>query len=399
MVLDRPNCPIAMSNDAARDRIPFHRPAISDREVEAAVNVLRSGWLTTGPKTHAFETAFAARIGVRHALAVNSATAALHLALDAFGVGPGDDVIVPTYTFTACGEVCAYLGARVVLSDVGDDALLGPSQLEAVVTAAARAVIPVHFAGLGADVSALRAVAPGLRYLEDAAHALPSSVGELQVGQLGDAAAFSFYATKTMTTGGEGGMLVTDDDATADRVRVMRLHGISADAWNRYGAGGSWGYEVAEAGFKYNLTDLAAAIGLVQLERLDEMAEQRAAIAGMYDAAFADAGLVEVPPRRAGDRHAWHLYVVRLGLEALTIDRGEVIRRLDESGVGASVHFIPLHLHPHYQRLYGYRPGDFPVAERIFECSVSLPIWPGMTDAHVDRVATTLLGILREARR
>ncbi len=201
----------------------------------------------------------------------------------------------------------------------------------------------------------------------------------MPVGRLGDAAAFSFYATKTMTTGGEGGMLVTDDDALADRARVMRLHGISADAWNRYGSGGSWAYEVVEAGFKYNLTDLAAAIGLVQLERLDEMADARAAIALRYDAAFASSTLLEIPPRRDGDQHAWHLYVVRLALEELSIDRAEVIRRLGEAGIGTSVHFIPLHLHPHYQVRYGYKPGDFPVAERIFERSISLPIWPGMT--------------------
>lgn len=194
-------------------------------------------------------------------------------------------------------------------------------------------------------------------------------------------------------------MLVTDDDALADRARLMRLHGISADAWNRYGEGGAWAYEVAEAGFKYNLTDLAAAIGLVQFERLDELADARAAIAARYDAAFAESTLLETPPRRDGDRHAWHLYVVRLNLESLGTNRAEVIRRLGEAGIGASVHFIPLHLHPHYQRTYGYRPGDFPVAERIFERSVSLPIWPGMTDAQVDRVATTLLEICDAARR
>ena len=341
----------------------------------------------------------AERIGVRHALAMNSATAALHLALEAWGIGDGDDVVVPTMTFTSCGEVCAYLGANVVLSDVGEDALLGPAQLEAAVTNATRAVMPVHFGGLGADVSALRAVAPDARFLEDAAHALPASVRGTPVGRLGDAATLSFYATKTMTTGGEGGMLLTDDDAVAGRVRLMRLHGISADAWNRYGAGGSWAYEVVEAGFKDNMTDLAAAIGLVQLERLDEMADARAAIAARYDAAFAGSELLAIPPRRDGDQHAWHLYVVRLAIEALSIDRAEVIRRLAAAGIGASVHFIPLHLHPHYQTRYGYKPGDFPVAERIFERSVSLPIWPDMTPEQVDRVADTLLDILAAARR
>lgn len=369
------------------------------REIAAAVEVLESGWLTTGPKVLALEQAMTARIGVKHALAVTSATAALHLALEAFDVGPGDEVVIPTTTFTACGEVCAYLGARVVLADVDDDGLIGPAQLEAVVTDATRAVMPVHFAGQGVDVVALRSLAPNARFLEDAAHALPASVNGAPVGRLGDAAAFSFYATKTMTTGGEGGMLLTDDDAVADRARVMRLHGISADAWNRYGAGGSWAYEVVEAGFKYNLTDLAAAIGLAQLERLDEMADARAAIAARYDTAFAGSPLLAAPPRREGDQHAWHLYVVRLALEELSIDRAEVIRRLGEAGIGASVHFIPLHLHPHYQRRYGYAPADFPVAERHFERSVSLPIWPDMTDDQVDRVASALLEILDAATR
>ncbi len=379
--------------------IPFHRPSIGDREIAAAVEVLRSGWLTTGAKAHQLEDAFAERIGAKHALAVNSATAALHLALEGFGIGPGDEVVVPTYTFTACGEVCAYLGAKVVLADVGEDGLLGSSQLEAVATGATRAVMPVHFAGQAVAVAVLRAAAPAARYVEDAAHALPADVRGTPTGRLGDAAAFSFYATKTMTTGGEGGMLVTDDDALASRARVMRLHGISADAWNRYGAGGKWAYEVIEAGYKYNLTDLAAAIGLAQLGRLDELAAARSAIARAYDAAFEGSPLLERPPRRHGDLHAWHLYIVRLNLDALSVDRAGVIERLGQAGIGASVHFIPLHLHPHYQRTYGYQPGDFPVAESIFERTISIPIWPGMTETQVDRVAGTLLEICDAARR
>lgn len=386
-------------SSAEQEPIPFHRPAIGDLEIAAAVEVLRSGWLTTGAKAHALEAAMAQRVGVKHALAVNSATAGLHLALEAWGIGPGDDVVIPTYTFTACGEVCAYLGARVVLADVGEDALMGPDQLNAVLTDATRAVMPVHFAGQGVDVAALRAIAPNARFLEDAAHALPASVNGTPVGRLGDAAAFSFYATKTMTTGGEGGMLVTDDDAVAERARLMRLHGISADAWNRYGSGGSWAYEVVEAGYKDNMTDLAAAIGLVQLERLDELADARAAIAARYDAAFADSTLLERPPRRETDQHAWHLYVVRLDLQALKVDRAKVIELLNEAGIGASVHFIPLHLHPHYQQRYGYQPSDFPMAESIFERSISLPIWPGMTTAQVDRIASTLAEICDAARR
>ena len=381
------------------ETIPFHRPAIGDREIAAATEVLRSGWLTTGRRAHELEERFAERLGVKHALALNSATAALHLALEALGVRRGDEVIVPTYTFTACGEVCAYLGARPVLADVGDDYLLGPDQVEPLLTDATRAVIPVHFAGQAVRTDAIRDVIPtSVRIVEDAAHALPADAGGVPTGRLGDAAAFSFYATKTMTTGGEGGMLTTDDADVAARVGRMRLHGIDADAWNRYGAGGKWFYSVEEAGYKDNLTDLAAAIGLVQLDRLDELAEARASIAAAYDVAFAASEMLRVPPRRAVDRHAWHLYVVQLQLETLAIDRAEVMKRLADAGIGASVHFIPLHLHPYYQRTFGYSAGAFPTAERLYERSISLPIWPGMSPDQVTRVADTLLEILDGAR-
>lgn len=379
--------------------IPFHRPSIGEAEIEAAIEVLRSGWLTTGSRAHAFEAAFAERLGVRHALAVNSATAALHLALEAAGVGQGDEVIVPTYTFTACGEVCAYLGARPVLSDVTDEYLIDVAALEGHVSAHTRAVMPVHFAGLAVDTRRIREVAgPAVRIVEDAAHAFPADLDGTPTGRLGDAAAFSFYATKTMTTGGEGGMLVSEDDAIAERAARMRLHGINADAWNRYGAGGSWRYEVGEAGFKYNMTDLAAAIGLVQLRRIDDLADDRARIATRYDRAFAGSDLVGIPPRRSRDRHAWHLYVVQVSPDNVRVARDEVIAQLARARISASVHFIPLHLHPYYQRQFGYKPGDFPVAERLFERSVSLPAWPGMTDDQVDHVATTLLEICGAAR-
>lgn len=379
-------------------RIPFHRPSIGEAEVEAAADALRSGWLTTGARAHAFEAAFAARLGVRHALAVSSATAALHLALEAAGVGHGDEVIVPTYTFTACGEVCAYLGARPVLVDVREDYLIDASAVASRLGERTRAVMPVHFAGQATDMRGVVADRADVRIVEDAAHALPADVGGTPTGRLGDAAAFSFYATKTMTSGGEGGMLVTDDDAIAARAATMRLHGISADAWNRYGARGRWRYEVTEAGYKYNMTDLAAAIGLVQLRRLDEMADRRARVAARYDAAFEGSEVVRLPPRQQHDRHAWHLYVVRLRLAALSLGRAGVIERLAEAGIGASVHFIPLHLHPYYQRVHGYRRGDFPVAEALYEESLSLPIWPDMTDEQVDRVATALLDICESSR-
>jgi dTDP-4-amino-4,6-dideoxygalactose transaminase len=380
--------------------IPFHKPSIGEREIEAAGGALRSGWLTTGARAHELEVAVARRLGVRHTLALNSGTAALHLALQAFGVGRDDEVIIPTYTFTSCGEVCSYLGAHPVLTDVGADALIGPEQAAGAITKRTRAVMPVHVAGQAVDIKPLRAeLPPAVRILEDAAHAFPADVGGVPVGKLGDAAALSFYATKTMTTAGEGGMLLTDDDDIAAHAARLRLHGINADAWNRYGAGGKWFYEVTEPGFKYNLTDVAAAVGLVQLDRLDEMTAMRTAIAARYDAAFDGCDLLAPPPRRAGDRHAWHLYVVRLALDRLAIARGEVINRLGEAGIGTSVHFIPLHLHPWYQREFGYKPGDFPNAEWIYERSMSLPIWPGMSSEQIDRVANTVLTVLDGARR
>jgi perosamine synthetase len=380
--------------------IPFHRPSMTDAEVAAASDVLRSGWLTTGRRSLEFEAAFAERIGARHAVAVNSATAALHLGLEAFGLKLGDEVIVPTYTFTSSGEVCAYLGAVPRLADVGPDYLLSPDTVSAQVGPGTRAAMPVHFAGLAVDTAPLRAAAgAGVRMIEDAAHALPARVNGTEVGRLGDAAAFSFYATKTMTTGGEGGMLVTDDDGIAARARQMRLHGISSDAWNRYGAGGSWYYEVGAPGFKYNLTDLAAAIGLVQLGRLDELADARRVIAQRYDEHFQQTPLVRIPPRRSAEDHAWHLYVVGLELDLLEADRDVVVAGLTTAGIGASVHFIPLHLHPYYQQAFGYKPGDFPVAEDLYRRSISLPIWPGMSTAQVDRVAGTLLELLDSARR
>jgi dTDP-4-amino-4,6-dideoxygalactose transaminase len=382
------------------ERIPFHKPAIGRREIAAAVEVLRSGWLTTGTRAHELEALVRERIGVRHALAVNSGTSALHLALLTLGVGKGDEVVIPTATFTACGEVCAYLGAIPVLADVGEDGLLGPETVDPHLSTRTKAVMPVHLGGLAVDISAIRSmISDGVAIVEDAAHALPAHVRGVPTGRLGDAAAFSFYATKTVTTAGEGGMLVTDNDDVAARATRLRLHGIDADAWNRYGEGGSWFYQVYEPGFKYNLSDVAAAVGVVQFGRLDELANARAGIAEQYDSALDGCDLLTRPPRRAEDGHAWHLYVPRLALDSLTVDRAEVIRRLAEAGIGTSVHFIPLHLHPWYQRDFGYRPGQFPVAEALFECSISLPIWPGMTKAQVTRVASTLLAILEDARR
>ena len=391
----------------ARPYLPFAYPSITDQERQAVLDVLDSGWLTTGPRTRRFEESFAATVGSRHAIALNSATAALHLALEALGVGPGHEVIVPTWTFASSAEVVVYLGARPVLVDVDPRTLNAtPEAILAAVTPQTRAVVAVHIAGLPVDIERLVALTEplGIPVVEDSAHAFPSRIGGPAgrfAGTFGRAGAFSFYATKTITTG-EGGMLVTDDDAIAERSRTMSLHGISRDAWKRYTVSGSWYYEIEEAGFKYNMTDLAAALGLVQLSRADELFTARRSIAAQYSAAFrasAATDLLELPEDAMDGSHAWHLYIVRLELERLTRDRAAVIEGLREAGIGSSVHFIPLHLHPYYRREWQTKPEDYPVATREYERVISLPIWPGMSESDVERVVGSLASILDGARR
>lgn len=391
----------------AKPFLPFARPSITEREKEAVLGVLDSGWLTTGPLSKDFEERFAAIVGSRHAVAVNSATAALHLALEAMGIGPDDEVIVPTWTFAASAEVVAYRGARPVLVDV-DAATLNatPEQVMAAVTPRTKAVIVVHVAGRPIEIDRLVALLEprGIGIVEDAAHAFPSRVGGPDgryAGTFGTVGAYSFYATKTITTG-EGGMLVTDDPAIADRARLMSLHGISRTAWNRYAASGSWYYEIEDVGFKYNMTDIAAALGLVQLDRAWELLETRRDLARRYAACLGGsqvADLIELPTDATDGSHAWHLYVIRLALERLHIDRGQVIDGLKDLGIGTSVHFIPLHLHPYYRRRWGYGPQDCPVATTEYERVISLPLWPGMSDDDIDRVVRGLEAILGAGRR
>ena len=390
--------------------LPFALPDITDAEVEAVVEVLRSRWLTTGARTRDFETAFAAAVGAPYAVALNSCTAALHLSLEALGVGAGDLVFVPTYTFAASAEVVRYLGAVPVLCDVDPVTLnLDPGDLRDRVkgalaegTGRPAAVIPVHMAGVACELEELWDVARefDLAVVEDAAHAFPASYRGRPVGWLPDdvrgTTCFSFYATKTITTG-EGGMVTTHDEALADRMRLMSLHGLSKQAWNRY-AGGTWKYDIVAAGFKYNLTDLASAMGLVQLGRAEEMSARRAEIAAAYTAALAGRDDV-VCPTVPADRHSpWHLYLLRLAPGAGEADRDRLVELLRAAGIGTSMHFIPLHLHSYYRDLHGYAPDDFPVAYDGYTRGLSLPIYSAMSDADVERVVdavTTALGQLR----
>jgi dTDP-4-amino-4,6-dideoxygalactose transaminase len=380
--------------------LPFALPDIGDEEIAAVTDTLRSGWVTTGPKAKAFEAAFSQWLGddSLHSIAVNSATAGLHLALEAAGIAPGDEVITTTHTFTATAEVVRYLGADVKLVDIDPATLnIDAAAVEAAVGPRTRAIIPVHYAGLAADMPRLLAIAKqhGLKVIEDAAHALPSTSEGALVGTLqSDASVFSFYANKTITTG-EGGMLVTRDDALAARARVMRLHGMSRDAFDRFTATvPSWYYEIVAPGFKYNLTDIAAALGIEQLKKARAFADKRAALAAAYDKALADLPVILPPQPPAGQTHAWHLYVLRLADDA-PISRDKLIEHLFEQGIGCSVHYIPLHLHPYWRQRYALQPQQFPHSQRAYERMLSLPLHTRMSEADVHRVAQAIRRALR----
>lgn len=379
--------------------LPFALPDVDQAELQQIGEALASGWVTTGPKTRQFEAEFAATVGAKHAIAVNSCTAAMHLALEAIGLQRGDEVITTPYTFAATAEVIRYFDARPVLVDVNrHDLNLNPELLAAAITPRTRAVIPVHIAGLPADMAAIQAIAQarGLAVIEDAAHAFPACYQGRMVGAIGDFTCFSFYATKTITTG-EGGMICTENDAYAERCRIMALHGISKDAWKRYTAEGSWYYEIIAPGYKYNLTDVAAGMGLAQLAKAERMWQRRRDIARRYQEAFAGIPALEIPYDNPAHQHAWHLYMLRLNLELLPIDRAQFIEELKAQRIGSSVHFIPLHLHPYYRETYGYRPEDFPVAYGEFQREVSLPIYSKMSDADVEDVIKAVTRIARQS--
>ncbi len=369
-------------------KVPFHRPSLGEEEIQAVSNVLRSGWLTTGEKTFEFERRFAEYIGVRHAIAVSSCTAALHLSLEAIGLQAGDEVLVPTTTFTATAEVVTYFGARPVFVDIDPRTMnLSPCDAERRITSRTRAIIPVHFAGQPCDMSALRELAElhKLHIVEDAAHALPSSYKNQRIGSLSELTAFSFYATKPVTTG-EGGMVTTNNDAYAERIRRMRLHGMNRDAGDHAPVAASWQYQVEEAGYKYNLTDMQSALGLVQLAKCDAMYAARSRLAERYQQAFASFSTLQLPESLPDSQSSWHLYVLRLRPEGLRIGRDRFIRELDLRGVSASMHFIPLHLQPYYQKRFGYKAGHFPQAEHESMRCLSLPIYPSMSQEEIDHV-------------
>jgi dTDP-4-amino-4,6-dideoxygalactose transaminase len=380
--------------------LAFAPPAVGDEEIAEVIDTLRSPWITTGPKTRRFERDFAAFVGAPGALALNSCTAALHTALVCLRIGPGDEVITTPLTFAATVNVIEHVGARPVLVDVLPDTLtMDPDRVADAVTSRTRAVIPVHYAGHPAELDELTALARGreIVIVEDAAHAIPARYRGRAIGAGPNPVAFSFYATKNLTTG-EGGML-TGDAAFLDHARVVSLHGMSRDAWRRYEKDGSWRYDVLLPGFKYNMSDIQASLGLWQLRKQPAFHRRRQEVAAAYTGAFEGVPELEVPAVRPLVQHAWHLYVLRLRPERLTIDRDRFIAELVARNIGVSVHFIPIHLHPYYRQRYGFTPGCFPVAERNYERMLSLPLHPRLTDQDVADVIGAVLDVVEKHRR
>jgi dTDP-4-amino-4,6-dideoxygalactose transaminase len=395
--------------------LPFSPPLIGEEEIAEVVDTLRSDWITTGPKVRRFEEEFAAFIGAPAALALNSCTAALHVALVTLGIGPGDAVITTPMTFCSSVHVIEHVGARPILVDVEPDTLnIDPNEIVKTLersTLNVRAILPVHLYGHPCDMDALMEVAREykLAIIEDAAHALPakykghtigswvSNVGMFERSTFNVLTCFSFYATKNLTTA-EGGML-TGSPELIEEARIWSLHGMSRDAWKRYSAEGSWYYEVIRPGFKYNMTDIQAAIGLHQLRKLPQFQARRREIARRYNKAFSQLDELQPPTERPEVEHAWHLYVLRLNLERLKISRNQFIEELKIRKIGTSVHFIPIHLHPYYRDKYGYKPEDFPVAYREYQRIVSLPLYPRMTDDDVDSVIEAVHDVVKTFKR
>jgi dTDP-4-amino-4,6-dideoxygalactose transaminase len=370
-------------------------PSIGEEEIAEVVDTLRAGWLTTGPKVKQFEENFANYVGARHAIAVNSCTAALHVSLRALDIGPDDEVIVPTMTFCSSANVVVHLGAKPILVDINENFHISTEAIEKAITSRTRAIMPVHYAGQACDMDEIRALADGagIPIVEDAAHAAGAEYRGRKIGTHGRAVAFSFYATKNMTTG-EGGMITTNDDQLAERMRPLVLHGMNRDAWKRYTEFGSWYYEIAEPGYKYNMTDIQAALGIHQLSRLDTFNRRRQEIARQYQQAFAEIPELRLPRLLPDRNHIFYHYPLQIVENRLKIDRAQFIQELNAAKIGASVHFIPVHRHPYYEKEYNYQSRDFPVAERIYSGLLSIPLYPKMSDKDVADVIGTVQDIV-----
>jgi perosamine synthetase len=384
-----------------KDFLLFHKPFISEDEVNEIVDTVRSGWLSMGPKTIRFENEFNKYIGSRKSVAVSSWTAAGHLALEAFGIKAGDEVIVPTMTFPATAEIVCYFGAKPVIIDVAEDTLnISLNEIEKSITPKTKAIIPVHYGGQPCDMDEIQELADhyNLKVLEDAAHSLPAVYKDKKVGTISDVTCFSFYATKTLSTG-EGGMICTNNDEIAERTAIMRLHGINRDAWKRYSESGSWYYEVVAPGYKYNFTDLQASLGLPQLKKVDAMWESRKRIAKMYTEALKDLDTIQLHTIKSDRESSWHLFPIRLNLNMLNKNRAQIIDELRQKNIGVGVHFMPVHQHLFYSQTFNLNDDNFPVASSVFPRLLSLPIYPGMNDEHVNRVINVLTDILTKAKK
>ena len=366
-------------------QIPFHKPHITQNEIDSVIETMQSGWLTMGPKTIEFEIAFKKYIGSQFSISVNSATAALHLALNAVGVKKNDEVILPTNTFIATAEAVVFIGAKPILCDIeANYHNIDINLIESLITPKTKAIIPVHFGGHSCEMDEIIRIAKqyNLKIIEDAAHALPSFYKNKKIGTFSDAVCFSFYATKTLTTG-EGGMVTTNNSKIAEKVRIQRLHGINGDAWKRYEQDNDWYYEVIDLGYKYNTTDIQSAMGIVQLEKLEWMRDERKMIAEKYKNAFS--GKLDFIEENIKNESSWHLFVIKIG------NRDELHQKLKEKGISTSVHFIPIHKHPYYKKNFSFSDEDYPVANFVFEQSLSLPIYPGLTENEVEYIIKNVL--------
>ncbi len=378
-----------------RTRLEFSPPFLGEEEIAEVAEVLRSGWISRGPRTRQFEAAFAEYLGAPAALGLSSCTAGLHLALIVLDIGPGDEVIVTTMTFCSTANAVEHVGARPVLVDVEVDTLnIDPTAVENAITERTKAIMVVHYGGHPADLNTLQAMADrhGLAVVEDAAHSLPARYEGRTVGATPNLTSFSFYATKNLTTG-EGGML-TGDPALVDRARVLSLHGIQTGAWDRHAKGGTSYYEVVAPGYKYNMTDLEAALGMCQLKKLDCMQARRREIVEVYQEGLADLEGLELPSARHGVDPAWHLFPIRVRPDVLGRDRDQLVHGLTEQGIGTSVHFIPLHVQPYYREKYGLTTGDFPVAHDAFERLVTVPLHPGLSDEDGKRIVDAIRKVI-----
>ena len=383
------------------DFLLFHKPFISEEEVDEIVDTVRSGWISMGPKTIRFENNFNDYIGVKKSVAVSSWTAAGHLTLEAFGINEGDEVILPTMTFPATAEIVCYFKAKPVMVDVDEDTLnISIEAIEKAITPKTKAIIPVHYAGQPCDLDEIHAIAKkhNLKVLEDAAHSLPAKYKGKKIGTISDVTCFSFYATKTLSTG-EGGMICTNDEEIAERVKIMRLHGINRDAWKRHTESGSWYYEVVAPGYKYNFTDLQASLGLPQLKKVDAMWDSRKRIAAKYTDALKDLNIIQLHTIKPDRDSSWHLFPIRLYLDRLTKNRAQIINELREKNVGVGVHFMPVHQHLYYRETFNLSDADYPVASAAFPRLMSLPIYPGMTDENVDKVIDVLIDTLNKFKK